>query len=92
MPAWPKPPCWASRTTSGANAPSPWWWSTPATPFPVTEAALKQHLMAYVEGGRISKFSVPASIRLVDAIARTSVGKINKRALREQYASAFSTL
>jgi fatty-acyl-CoA synthase len=28
---------------------------------------------------------VPEHIRFVDALARTSVGKLNKRALREQF-------
>jgi fatty-acyl-CoA synthase len=55
----------------------------------VTEAQLKQHLMAYVERGQLSKFAVPATIRFVDAIAKTSVGKINKRALRDQYGADF---
>ncbi|SFQ37290.1 fatty acid--CoA ligase [Variovorax sp. 770b2] len=55
----------------------------------LTEAALKQHLMAYVESGQISKFAIPASILLVAAIEKTSVGKINKRALREYHADAF---
>ncbi|NDZ17385.1 long-chain fatty acid--CoA ligase [Variovorax sp. WS11] len=55
----------------------------------LTEAALKRHLMAYVEGGEISKFAVPATIRFVASIAKTSVGKINKRALRDQYAREF---
>jgi fatty-acyl-CoA synthase len=54
-----------------------------------TESDLKKHLMVYVERGLLSKFAVPANIRFVDAIARTSVGKINKRALRDQYASQF---
>jgi len=35
----------------------------------------------------ISKFSIPATIHCVEAIAKTSVGKINKKALREQYAN-----
>jgi len=54
-----------------------------------TEAELKAHLMVYVERGLLSKFAVPANIRFVEAIAKTSVGKINKRALRDQYASQF---
>ncbi|OUM01600.1 fatty acid--CoA ligase [Variovorax sp. JS1663] len=53
----------------------------------VDDAALKKHLMGFVDQGRISKFAVPSNIRFVDAIAKTSVGKINKRALREQYAA-----
>ena len=55
----------------------------------LTEAALRQHLLAYVESGEISKFAVPATIRIVEGIAKTSVGKVNKRALRDQYARQF---
>jgi fatty-acyl-CoA synthase len=51
----------------------------------VDEAALKAHLQQYVASGAISKFAVPQSIRRVDAIAKTSVGKINKKLLREQF-------
>jgi fatty-acyl-CoA synthase len=36
--------------------------------------------------GVISKFAIPATIHVVDVIAKTSVGKINKKLLREQYA------
>ena len=49
------------------------------------EAALKAHLQQFVASGVISKFSIPATIQCVDAIAKTSVGKINKKLLREQY-------
>jgi fatty-acyl-CoA synthase len=51
----------------------------------VDEASLKEHLQQYVASGAISKFAVPQSIRRVDAIAKTSVGKINKKLLREQF-------
>ena len=51
------------------------------------EAALKAHLLQFVASGVISKFSIPATIHCVEAIAKTSVGKINKKALREQYAN-----
>jgi fatty-acyl-CoA synthase len=53
----------------------------------VNEAALKAHLQQFVASGLISKFAIPATIHCVEAIAKTSVGKINKRALREQYAA-----
>jgi len=52
------------------------------------EAALKAHLQQFVASGAISKFAVPQSIRCVEAIAKTSVGKINKKLLREQHADA----
>jgi fatty-acyl-CoA synthase len=51
------------------------------------EAALKAHLQQFVASGVISKFAIPATIHCVEAIAKTSVGKINKKALREQYPS-----
>ncbi len=51
------------------------------------EAALKVHLQQFVASGVISKFCIPVTIHCVDAIAKTSVGKIDKRALREQYAA-----
>ncbi|VTU25649.1 Long-chain-fatty-acid--CoA ligase [Variovorax sp. SRS16] len=54
------------------------------------EAALKAHLQQFVASGVISKFSIPATIHCVEAIAKTSVGKINKKVLREHYASGSS--
>jgi fatty-acyl-CoA synthase len=53
----------------------------------LTESVLKRHLMAFVDAGRLSKFAIPASIRVVEALDKTSVGKINKRALRDKYAA-----
>jgi fatty-acyl-CoA synthase len=46
---------------------------------------LKAFFMQSVEDGRMPKFAVPEKILLVDAIAKTSVGKINKRALRKDF-------
>ncbi|MEM0272412.1 MAG: hypothetical protein QW514_07735 [Thermoprotei archaeon] len=40
-----------------------------------------------VEAGRILKWWVPDDIIFVDDIPLTSVGKIDKRALREKYAT-----
>ncbi len=47
--------------------------------------AIRQHLLKYVERNEISKYAVPelARINLVPSIPKTSVGKINKKALRE---------
>jgi fatty-acyl-CoA synthase len=49
------------------------------------EDAVKAHIAAFAAAGRISKIAVPERVHFVEAIAKTSVGKINKRALREQY-------
>ena len=46
---------------------------------------LRAHLRDFAEQGHISRWAVPEHIRFVDALARTSVGKLNKRALREQF-------
>jgi fatty-acyl-CoA synthase len=48
--------------------------------------AIRAHVAAYAERGVVSKFAVPERIEFVDALARTSVGKIDKKALRAQFA------
>ena len=45
-------------------------------------AALRAHLQTFVDDGVISPWAVPERIEFVDAIARTSVGKIDKKRLR----------
>ena len=47
---------------------------------------IKQHVLRFAEEGHISKFAVPEQVRFVDSLARTSVGKLNKKAMREQLA------
>jgi fatty-acyl-CoA synthase len=51
----------------------------------VTEEELKAHVKDYAERGVISRYGVPDKVVFVDAIDKTSVGKINKRVLREKY-------
>ncbi|MBF0452719.1 MAG: fatty acid--CoA ligase [Candidatus Magnetomorum sp.] len=51
----------------------------------VTIDDIKVHLMKFVEKGIIPKYGVPDKIAVVDSIAKTSVGKINKRSLRQQF-------
>ena len=48
--------------------------------------AVRAHLLRHVESNRISKYAVPEADRIsfVAEIPKTSVGKINKKALREQ--------
>lgn len=46
---------------------------------------LKTHFMKYAEKGEIPKYGVPDQILLVDEIAKTSVGKMNKKELRKQF-------
>ena len=52
------------------------------------KAAIQKHLGEFARTGAISKFAVPDRILFVDAIDKTSVGKINKKVLREKYQDA----
>jgi fatty-acyl-CoA synthase len=49
------------------------------------EDDLKQHLETFAEAGVISRYAVPNKILFVDSIPKTSVGKINKKLLRDEY-------
>jgi fatty-acyl-CoA synthase len=54
---------------------------------PVTEDDILQHVRAYSDKGRISRYAVPQFVRFVDTLEKTSVGKLNKRRLRESFDS-----
>jgi fatty-acyl-CoA synthase len=47
---------------------------------------VRAHLRNCADRGKISKWAVPDDVFFVDAIDKTSVGKIDKKALREKYA------
>lgn len=51
----------------------------------VSPEDLKAFLQKAVEEGKIPKYGLPDRYAIVDAIPKTSVGKINKIALRDQY-------
>lgn len=44
------------------------------------------HLMRFVDQGVIEKWAVPDRVEIVEAIDKTSVGKIDKKRLRQRYA------
>ncbi len=48
--------------------------------------AIRGTVMAAAEAGRVSRYAVPERVRFVTALARTSVGKLNKKAMREEVA------
>ncbi len=50
----------------------------------VTERNIQDHVKAVADRGAISKWAVP-DVRFVDALERTSVGKIDKKVLRQKY-------
>jgi fatty-acyl-CoA synthase len=45
---------------------------------------IQAHLQQYVARGDINKWAIPEQIRFVDDIPKTSVGKINKKLIRDQ--------
>ena len=50
----------------------------------VTADAIKAHLKQFVESGEIAKWAIPERIEFVDAIPKTSVGKIDKKLIRKE--------
>jgi fatty-acyl-CoA synthase len=51
----------------------------------VTPEQLREHVARYAQKGLVSRYAVPDTIKLVDAIPRTSVGKVDKKVLRQAY-------
>ncbi len=49
-----------------------------------TLAEIQDHLRQFVDSGEINKWAIPAQIDFVDDIPKTSVGKINKKLIRDQ--------
>jgi fatty-acyl-CoA synthase len=50
-----------------------------------TEDEIKEHVRTFADRGIISKFAIPDQIEFVDAIDKTSVGKFDKKVLRQRY-------
>ncbi|MDX9663495.1 fatty acid--CoA ligase [Pseudomonas sp. P5_152] len=48
---------------------------------------LEAHLQSFVDIGRINKWAIPKQFKFVSEIPKTSVGKINKKLIREQATS-----
>jgi fatty-acyl-CoA synthase len=46
---------------------------------------IQAHLKAFADAGVISKFGIPDKVLFVRALPKTSVGKFNKKELREEY-------
>jgi fatty-acyl-CoA synthase len=51
----------------------------------VSEDDLKRFFMSYVDKGLISKWAVPEKVIFVESLAKTSVGKLNKKVMRQQF-------
>jgi fatty-acyl-CoA synthase len=51
----------------------------------IDKSAVQAHVKGYADKGVISRFAIPDRITFVDALEKTSVGKIDKKALRAKY-------
>ena len=52
----------------------------------LTAEAIREVVSAAVAEGQLPRYAVPERVIFVESLARTSVGKVNKRLLREMYA------
>jgi acyl-CoA synthetase (AMP-forming)/AMP-acid ligase II len=51
----------------------------------VTEVVVKDHLKVFADKGVISKYGIPEKVLFINSLPKTSVGKIDKKVLREKY-------
>jgi fatty-acyl-CoA synthase len=51
----------------------------------VTEKDIQAHVRVFSERGVISKYAVPQTVKIVELIEKTSVGKCDKKLLRQKY-------
>ena len=51
-----------------------------------TEDVIRQHVAQFAQDGKISKYGVPDRVYIVDAIPKTSVGKLDKKVIRAKLA------
>ena len=50
------------------------------------DAAMRQLLEAEISAGRLSKWAMPERIDIVAEISKTSVGKLDKKVMRQRHA------
>ena len=51
----------------------------------VGEADIKAHFERFVADGTVPKYGMPDRVQIVESIAKTSVGKLDKKLIRKQY-------
>jgi acyl-CoA synthetase (AMP-forming)/AMP-acid ligase II len=51
-----------------------------------SEDAIRKHVAQFAQDGKISKYGVPDRVYFVDAIPKTSVGKLDKKVIRAKLA------
>jgi fatty-acyl-CoA synthase len=54
----------------------------PGTDTQPTEEAVRRHVADFADRGTVSKYAVPDRVYFVDAIPKTSVGKLDKKVIR----------
>ncbi|UCI05181.1 fatty acid--CoA ligase [Mesorhizobium sp. B1-1-8] len=54
----------------------------------LSEPQIKAHLKAFADVGVISKYGIPDKVLFVEELAKTSVGKFNKKELRKKYGNS----
>ena len=54
----------------------------------LTGDAVREHVAEFARNGVVSKFAVPDRVHFVDAIPRTSVGKLDKKVIRARLAAS----
>jgi fatty-acyl-CoA synthase len=52
----------------------------------ITEESIKSFVARYAADGVIPKYGVPDRISIVETLSKTSVGKLNKKEMRKQFA------
>ncbi len=57
----------------------------PQEDYELNEEKIKKHMEKFVEKGKIAKYAVPDRIKFMDEFPQTSVGKTDKKTLREKY-------
>ena len=84
------------REAAVIGMPDPKWTERPVAILALKEGTvidreIKESLQEYASRGVISRYAVPDRIVFVDALPKTSVGKLDKKLLREQIRTFFST-
>jgi fatty-acyl-CoA synthase len=56
----------------------------------LTAESIRAHMIQFVDSGRLKRHDIPDRIDFVESLARTSVGKIDKKLIREHVKSNFA--